>query len=346
MSATPPEDAPLPHRLRLIAPPAGPQTGSRTYARALVAHLAPEGATVTEDLGLLAAPGAAVVHLLDAKSWVRSERPLPPPGGPALVVDLHDAYWLDARPYPAPDRLLRRRRWRRDRPRFLGLLLRADLVIVHARAMTAAVPHRRTAVVPIPVEAVSSREPRPVSTPPRVLFAGRDGARKGLAVLGAALRHLEAGGRRMDLRIAGGDFPHLRPWTRWWTRGLRRRFLGDLSPAALDVAYGEADLVAAPSYTEAFGLVIQEALLRGVPVVASAVEGPEEILSEAPGGLTVPSGDPKGLAAGIASILEDYPEWTRRARAAGDTLRATRSPERTLTALTRAYARAQRERNA
>jgi glycosyltransferase involved in cell wall biosynthesis len=97
----------------------------------------------------------------------------------------------------------------------------------------------------------------------------------------------------------------------------RLRFTGPLVGAALDRAYAAADLLVLPSRAETYGMVITEALARGVPVVATDVGGVTEALGD--GGLLVPPGD---LGAALRRWLGD-PELRERLRAAARARRAT-----------------------
>jgi glycosyltransferase involved in cell wall biosynthesis len=93
---------------------------------------------------------------------------------------------------------------------------------------------------------------------------------------------------------------------------------GPLTGAALDAAYANADLFVLPSRAETYGMVVTEALARGLPVVASAVGGVPEALGTAPGGLPgrlVPPDDPGALAAALRDWLTD-PDLRERWRAA------------------------------
>jgi glycosyltransferase involved in cell wall biosynthesis len=69
--------------------------------------------------------------------------------------------------------------------------------------------------------------------------------------------------------------------------------------AALDVAV-------LPSYREAQGLTILEAMALSRPVVASNVGGIPEMIEDGVTGLLVPPGDPVALAAAIVRLLEDH----------------------------------------
>ena len=75
-----------------------------------------------------------------------------------------------------------------------------------------------------------------------------------------------------------------------------------------------------PSLYEPFGLVALEALACGVPVIATAVGGWNEIVVHGDCGLLVPPGDPAALAQALQRLLIDEP--LRRRLSAGARLRA------------------------
>lgn len=81
--------------------------------------------------------------------------------------------------------------------------------------------------------------------------------------------------------------------------------------AALDVAV-------LPSYREAQGLSILEAMALSRPVVASAVGGIPEMIEDGVTGLLVPPHDPDALSAAIVRLLRDHPFADTIARAARD----------------------------
>jgi glycosyltransferase involved in cell wall biosynthesis len=58
-----------------------------------------------------------------------------------------------------------------------------------------------------------------------------------------------------------------------------------------------------PSWAESFGLVTLEALVRGVPVVATTAGGTPEIVRDGREGLLVPPGDPATLADRVDRLL-------------------------------------------
>jgi glycosyltransferase involved in cell wall biosynthesis len=94
---------------------------------------------------------------------------------------------------------------------------------------------------------------------------------------------------------------------------------GPLSGPQLDATYAEADLLVLASRAEAYGMVVTEALARGVPVVASDVGGVREAMGRS--GVLVPPGDPVALADALRRWLTDE-DHRRRLRAAARARRA------------------------
>jgi glycosyltransferase involved in cell wall biosynthesis len=94
-------------------------------------------------------------------------------------------------------------------------------------------------------------------------------------------------------------------------RGLSERvhLAGTLAGAQLDRAYAVADLLVLASRHEGYGMVVTEALARGLPVIASAVGGVPEALGHAADGrrpgILVPPGDADALAAAVSGWLDD-----------------------------------------
>jgi glycosyltransferase involved in cell wall biosynthesis len=89
----------------------------------------------------------------------------------------------------------------------------------------------------------------------------------------------------------------------------RLRFTGPLTDADLDAAYAAADLLVLASRAETYGMVVTEALARGLPVVATAVGGVPEALgavgdATSPG-LLVQPGDPGAVAEALRAWLCD-----------------------------------------
>jgi len=73
-----------------------------------------------------------------------------------------------------------------------------------------------------------------------------------------------------------------------------------------------------PGDMEGFGIVMLEAALNGLPVIASRLEGIEEVICEGENGSFVTSGDAAGFQDAIREAVQTahgLDEWGRKARA-------------------------------
>jgi glycosyltransferase involved in cell wall biosynthesis len=111
-------------------------------------------------------------------------------------------------------------------------------------------------------------------------------------------------------------------------RGLEDRvhFSGPQTETELDRSYGAADVLVLPSRAESYGMVVTEALARGLPVVAAEVGGVPEALGHGSAGtlpgVLVPPDDPTALRDALRAWLEDA-GLRRRLRRAARERRAT-----------------------
>lgn len=100
--------------------------------------------------------------------------------------------------------------------------------------------------------------------------------------------------------------------------------------AALDVAV-------LPSYREAQGLALLEAMALRRPVVATNVGGVPEMVEDGVTGLLVPPRDPVALGAAIARLLTDHPLADMLARAGHDFVHANFSLDEMVRAISAIY---------
>ena len=136
------------------------------------------------------------------------------------------------------------------------------------------------------------------SAPLRVLFAGEIGLRKGVPDLLDAL--VQLGPARVEARFAGEialDHERLDPFARVAT------FLGPVPRAQMPEIYRWADVFVLPSIVEGSATVAYEALLSGLPVVATPNAG--SIVQSGVDGFIVPIRDPDALAATIGRYASD-----------------------------------------
>jgi glycogen synthase len=98
-------------------------------------------------------------------------------------------------------------------------------------------------------------------------------------------------------------------------------FHGRVSQDELITHYDQADLLLVPSlWQEPFGLVVVEAMARGLPVIASAVGGPTEILTHGVDGLLIEPGNARELASAIKLLLNDPVKLAQFGQAARTTV--------------------------
>jgi glycosyltransferase involved in cell wall biosynthesis len=136
----------------------------------------------------------------------------------------------------------------------------------------------------------------------RLLFIGRrDFYRKGGDLVVAALAVLRREhDPQITLTVAG---PQTWPLPGAPPDGVR--FLGSLPPGEVAPLYDQHDLLVMPSRKEGFGLVLAEALARGLPCVARDAFAMPEIITPGVSGALITGNDANELAATIAAALAD-----------------------------------------
>lgn len=140
---------------------------------------------------------------------------------------------------------------------------------------------------------------------PYVLFVGTLEPRKNLVRLVRAYR-----------RVAAEGFPHalvLAGPLGWHHESLMRELAlqgpgeivmtGEISADELDAVYRAADVFAYPSLYEGFGLPVLEALVRGIPTVASNTSAVPEVSGDA--ALGVDPRSVRSIAQAISSLVSD-----------------------------------------
>jgi glycosyltransferase involved in cell wall biosynthesis len=97
--------------------------------------------------------------------------------------------------------------------------------------------------------------------------------------------------------------------------GARVRILGELDGAALEQCFAAADLFVLPSRHEGFGMVVAEALARGLPVIATKTGAIADLVLPA-AGIVVPPDDPNALREALAHLLTEREVLARYAQGA------------------------------
>jgi glycosyltransferase involved in cell wall biosynthesis len=75
--------------------------------------------------------------------------------------------------------------------------------------------------------------------------------------------------------------------------------------------YASLDVFAYPSVAGAYGLVVLEAMACGLPIVASRLQGTEELIREDKNGLLVRAEDPPSLAAALLRLVRSAADRRR-----------------------------------
>ncbi|HEX7830188.1 MAG TPA: glycosyltransferase family 4 protein [Thermoanaerobaculia bacterium] len=154
---------------------------------------------------------------------------------------------------------------------------------------------------------IGARETGARHTPLRILNVGRLAVEKGLDDLIDACDLLD-----FDYRLtfvgSGPLAEHL------LARGnAKMQFIGVQPRSNLGALYADHDVFCAPSISEAFGLVVLEALACGLPVVGTRVGGIGEMVQDEANGLLVPPHDPRALADALTRLANDEPLRARLA---------------------------------
>ncbi|MFL5892036.1 MAG: glycosyltransferase family 4 protein [Solirubrobacterales bacterium] len=136
-----------------------------------------------------------------------------------------------------------------------------------------------------------------------VLFVGRWEARKGLGLLHGAIRELAAGGRRLQLVVAGGPGWGAAAEIRALRADPAVELIEEPSDERLASLYARAMVLVYPSTMEGFGFPVAEAMAGGCPVVASDLPELRELAGDA--ATYVEPGDRRALAAALAALADD-----------------------------------------
>jgi glycosyltransferase involved in cell wall biosynthesis len=158
--------------------------------------------------------------------------------------------------------------------------------------------------------AADARVPWLASGERAVLFVGRLSAPKGLYDLFDAIpRVLERHPDAKFVLVGVAESDAMEPVIRAdaGRRGIAAHiaFLGALEGRDKAVAFATSQMIVVPSRTEAFPLVIPEAMAAGLPVIATAVGAIPDFVKDQEDGFLVEPGDWPALAERICRLLDD-----------------------------------------
>jgi len=210
--------------------------------------------------------------------------------------------------------------WLRDRPRyalFRSAIARCDRVLACSEWLQRALAEAGIVAeaVPLPTPAVPPTYVREPSAQPSFLFVGRLSREKGVAGLLRAFARAREAVPAAELRLAGDGEERAELERLADELGIAEAvvFLGALRFSAVERELARAWAAVAPSlWSEPFGLVALEAVVRGVPTIASSRGGLAEVVEHGRSGLLFPNGDDEALARCLVAVgaSEAFPART------------------------------------
>jgi glycosyltransferase involved in cell wall biosynthesis len=164
----------------------------------------------------------------------------------------------------------------------------------------------------------------------RILFVGSMGKHKGLEYLLQAVKILSAEDPAVELCVVGGTPGQIEAYRqRCRELGIERRveFAGFLDSAAIVPHHLSCKVFVIPSTNENSPNTLAEAMVSGMPCVASAVGGIPSMVDDGKTGLLFKSGDVDGLVRQLRRVLPDDDFCRKLGSAAADIARARHRPE-------------------
>jgi glycosyltransferase involved in cell wall biosynthesis len=203
------------------------------------------------------------------------------------------------------------RRFMRSGDAWIAIGSRSHRDLVHLGA-----DERRIFVSPLVAEPAGPSGPGGAEGRTRFLFVGQLIERKGVDVLLDAFAQVERG----ELAIAGEGPLAERVKAASATDG-RIEMLGHLDRAKLQDAYAGADVLVLPSLYDVWGLVVNEALARGLLIITTdQVGAADDLVEHGVNGVIVPAGSVSALA----DAMRVVGEWSPERRAAAQALTSER----------------------
>jgi colanic acid/amylovoran biosynthesis glycosyltransferase len=251
------------------------------------------GRAVTEEVR------ATTAHVIHAHYWI--------PGGLAVrladrasrpyVVTMHGTGLTLAKHLPFG---LAAMTWVL-RPAAVVTGVSSQLTASAAKAM--GVPPSSIPVTPMPL--ALGRSPDPDAARHGVIYVGRLSHNRGVNLLLEAAAILKREGSPIDLTIVGDGPERSALKAQAIALGVPVAFTGYIAPDLVAGYLRDKRAFVFPALESERGLVIAEALVQGVPVIATRVGGAPDFLYDPDAGIIVPPGDPLALAVAMRMVLRE-----------------------------------------
>jgi glycosyltransferase involved in cell wall biosynthesis len=169
----------------------------------------------------------------------------------------------------------------------------------------------------------AARQRRKENGPPvSILFSGQSIERKGIDVLIHAFALIAHRAPALELHLLGTD-QALDSMCKLPTNlSDRIHFLGFKQPAELPPIFAAADIFVLPSRHDGWGVVVNEALGAGLPIIVSDRVGARDLVDHGRNGLITCAGDVEALADALLQLGQSHD--MRRSFAAASTERAAK----------------------
>ncbi len=155
-------------------------------------------------------------------------------------------------------------------------------------------------VIPYGAPEVGNAEPGPGAGKLRVLFAGSLGQRKGLSHLLEAVERLKG---HVELTLLGAKtVAGCAPLD---AATGRHRWIPSLPHHEVLAEMSRQDVLVFPSLFEGFGLVMLEAMSRGLPVIATAHTAAPDVLTEGEDGFVIPIRSADAIVEKLEALIRD-----------------------------------------
>jgi len=162
------------------------------------------------------------------------------------------------------------------------------------------------AVIPNAVHLPQAKIAYRLSSPVKLAALGRLHEKKGFGVLIDAVEQLVAKGIDCRCTIAGEGPERSDLEARVAHAGLRARITLPGWTDRVAEFFSSVDIFVLPSFQEDFPLAVLEAMASGMPIVASAIDGPKDFLIDGETALLVSPNDSRALTSALERLIGDH----------------------------------------